>query len=77
MLVNERWQTAIAAENLVVPSLWFYWTPERAANMDNPQPYESVPARKSLVWLTRSPGEQVQFKSALTSWLDQLTENGR
>jgi len=74
LLVSDRWQTTLAASNLLIPSLWFYWTPERIADLeqDKPEAYERVPARKSLVWLTRSPEEQQQFKSALRGWIDQL-----
>ncbi len=74
LLVSDRWQTTTAAGNVLIPSLWFYWTPERNAEseQDKPEAYEKVPGRKSLVWLTNSPDEPGQFESALSSWIDQL-----
>jgi uncharacterized protein len=74
LLVRDRWDTIAAAANLLIPSLWFYWTPP-GTNIgagDNPPAYEKVPARKSLVWLTGSRHEAEQFSSALSAWLDQL-----
>jgi uncharacterized protein len=75
LLVTDRWNTATAASNLLIPSLWIYWTPAGAAPTedDKPSAYEKVPARKRLVWLTSSPDEPSQFSSAVSAWLDQLT----
>jgi uncharacterized protein len=74
LLVSDRWQTTAAAGNLLIPSLWFYWTPERNAELerDRPEAYEKTPTRKMLVWLTNSSDERQQFESALAGWLDQL-----
>jgi hypothetical protein len=73
-LVSDHWQTTAAAGNILVPSLWFYWTSEHRVELeqDKPEPYDKVPARKMLVWLTNAPDEPGQFRSALSSWLDQL-----
>ncbi len=73
-LVSDRWQTSAAAGNILIPSLWFYWTAERTADseQDKPEAYDKVPARKMLVWLTNAPSEHEQFQSALAAWLDQL-----
>jgi uncharacterized protein len=72
-LVNDRWDTNAAAANLLVPSLWFYWTAETAPRTrDNPQAYVAVPARKTIVWLTNSPENQRHLASALSAFLDQL-----
>ncbi len=73
-LVSDRWQSSAAAGNILIPSLWFYWTAERnpAQEQDKPEAYDKVPGRKMLVWLTDAPDEQQQFRSALSSWLDQL-----
>lgn len=77
-LVHDRWQTSAAAANILIPSLWYYWTAERSAGQeqDKPEAYEKVPARKVLVWLTNAPDEQ-QFRSALSAWLDQLPAAAR
>jgi uncharacterized protein len=76
-LVSDSWQTSAAAGNILIPSLWFYWTAERSpdADRDKPEAYAKVPARKMLVWLTNTPGEQKQFLSAMSTWLDQLPAN--
>ena len=78
-LVSDRWQTSSSAGNILIPSLWFYWTAERSAELeqDKPEAYERVPARKMLIWLTNAPDEQEQFRSALSSWLDQLPAAAR
>jgi len=74
LLVRDRWQTAVAAANLLLPSLWFYWTDEASAEAehDKPEAYEKANARKMLVWLTNSPDARTQFQNALKRWLDQL-----
>jgi pimeloyl-ACP methyl ester carboxylesterase len=74
LLVSDRWQSTAAAANVLIPSLWFYWTPERSAEseQDKPETYEKVPARKGLVWLTNSSDQQQQFDTALSRWMDQL-----
>lgn len=74
LLVRDRWDATAAASNLLIPSLWFYWTPTAPAGTqeDKPLAYQAVPARKMLVWLTSSPNEPKQFNSALSAWLDQL-----
>jgi hypothetical protein len=74
LLVSDRWQSTVAAANVLIPSLWFYFAPEHSVDMeqDKPEAYEKVPARKSLIWLTNSPDEPEQFQSALRNWIDQL-----
>ncbi len=79
-LVSDRWQTSAAAGNILISSLWFYWTTDRNAELeqDKPEAYEKVPARKMLVWLSNNaPDEQQQFHSALASWLDQMPAGPR
>lgn len=74
LLVSDRWDANSAASNLLIPSLWFYWTPAGTAAQisDSPQAYQNVPARKTIVWLTGSPEEPRQFNSALSAFLDEL-----
>ena len=74
LLVSDRWQSTVAAGNVLIPSLWFYFAPWHSADLedDKPEAYEMVPARKTLVWLTNSREEPKQFESALSSWIDQL-----
>jgi pimeloyl-ACP methyl ester carboxylesterase len=75
LLVADRWDTESAASSVLIPSLWFYWTPLQGAssNEDVPQAYAKTPARKRLVWLTDSPSEVNQFNYALSEWLDELS----
>jgi pimeloyl-ACP methyl ester carboxylesterase len=79
LLVGDRWDTESAASSVLIPSLWFYWTPQQSAssNDDKPEAYAKTPARKRLVWLTDSPGEANQFNSALSQWLDELPTSTR
>jgi uncharacterized protein len=74
LLVRDRWDTNSAASNVLIPSLWFYWTADQSAESaeDTPAAYQKTPARKRRVWLTNSPDEPTQFNSAMTSWLDEL-----
>lgn len=72
LLVSDRWDTVSAASNLLIPSLWFYWSAGAGAEQDTPAAYQKTPARKMLVWLTDSPKEPAQFDAAMSSWLDQL-----
>jgi pimeloyl-ACP methyl ester carboxylesterase len=80
-LVSDRWDLNAAAANLRISSLWFYWTPAKNADRqeDAPNAYQKVTARKSLVWLTDSPGSAKDYDSALSRWLDDLpaTVNSR
>jgi pimeloyl-ACP methyl ester carboxylesterase len=74
LLVSDRWDTDTAASNVLIPSLWFYWTADRTggSQQDNPEAYAKTPARKMLVWLTNSPEQPGQFDAAMKIWLDQL-----
>ena len=73
LLVDDHWDTVSAASNVLIPSLWFYWTPDRESGQDASQAYAKVAARKMLVWLTNSADEPKQFDNAVKSWLDQLS----
>jgi uncharacterized protein len=79
LLASDRWKTADAAANLLIPSLWFYWTPAGvdSATEEKPAPYEKVPARKTIVWLSGAGQGPKQFSSALSAWLDQLQPPAR
>jgi uncharacterized protein len=74
LLVSDRWDTVSAASNLLIPSLWLYWTADQRAapGQDSTEAYQKTPARKTIVRLTNSPKEPAQFNAAITGWLDQL-----
>ena len=74
LLVSDRWDATAAASNLLIPSLWFYWTRTESAahRSEAPQAYQAVPAHKIIVWLKISPNEPREFSSALSAFLDQL-----
>ena len=76
-LVRDRWDAGTSAQNLLIPSLWFYWTQARAdePKEDQPPAYEVAKSRKSLVWLTDSPESANDFHNALARWLDDLAVN--
>jgi uncharacterized protein len=71
LLVHDRWDTNLAASNLLIPSLWLYRT-TRGEAQKTPPPFQAVPARKTLVWLSNSSDGTKQFSEAFNSWLDQL-----
>lgn len=79
LLVSDRWDTNTAASNLLIPSLWFYWAPAEMTPLEGEAPpmYRSVPARKTIVWLSKSPGDERQFNAALSAFLDQLQKPGK
>ena len=74
LLVSDRWDTNAAASNLLIPSLWLFWIPvaDAAHQREASQAYQTVPARKTIVWLTNTPDEPQQLNSALSAFLDQL-----
>jgi uncharacterized protein len=75
LLVRDRWETQSAASSLLIPSLWFYWTSAPAHNSN--APYQSVSARKTIVWLTNSPNEHRELNSALSAFIDRLQKPKR
>jgi pimeloyl-ACP methyl ester carboxylesterase len=74
LLVSDRWDTNAAASNLLIPSLWIYWAPASMTALEGeaPQTYRSVPARKTIVWLSKSLDDEQQYSSSLSAFLDQL-----
>lgn len=70
LLVSDRWETDSAASNVLIPSLWFYWS-ANGTEPGTPAAYQRTPARKMLVWLAK-PDEAKQFDAAMSRWLDQL-----
>ncbi len=76
-LVRDRWDASAPAQNLLIPSLWFYRTPAGRAQPkeDQPPAYQATKSRKSLVWLADSPGAGNDFRIALSRWLDDLAVN--
>jgi pimeloyl-ACP methyl ester carboxylesterase len=72
LLVRDKWDPNTPAANLLIPSLWFYWTTAAHTQQDEPQAYRTVTARKSLVWLTGSSDPRKQYFLALSRWLDDL-----
>jgi hypothetical protein len=72
LLVRDRYRLDAPAANLRVPSLWFY--PNSTAQRPDAEPaaYQSVAARKMIVWLSAGPDQQKQFAEALTRWLEEF-----
>ena len=79
LLVSDRWDTTSAGSNLLIPSLWLYWDPKAdpARQGEPAQAYKAVPARKTIVWLSKSPEESRQFETALSAFLDELPKPGK
>jgi uncharacterized protein len=76
-LVRDRWGANAPAQNLLIPSLWFYRTPagQTEPKQDQPPAYQATKSRKSIVWLADSPAAGNDFRAALSSWLDDLAVN--
>lgn len=79
LLVSDRWNTAAAASNLLIPSLWLYSNLASPAETQSKTPaaYEAVPARKAIVWLSSPPDESRQLSSAISAFLDQLQKSAK
>lgn len=77
ILVRDRFEPHTPASNLLLPSLWFYWSvnPDSEGSQDQPSSYQAVPARKTLVWLSGSAGSANDYSEALSRWLDDLPKN--
>jgi pimeloyl-ACP methyl ester carboxylesterase len=70
-LVKDRWDTAAAATELRIPSLWFYEANANAS--DEKKDFSKAPATKTLVWLPVDGAEQQKdYLNALDRWLDEL-----
>lgn len=73
LLVSDRWDTATAASNLLIPSLWLFSpSGETKSPHDIQKAYQAVPTRKTAVWLAQPLHQQQQFSRALSEFLDQL-----
>jgi len=74
MLVRDRWDALAPSADLLIPSLWLYWTPAHVstAHEDLPPAYQTVKSRKSIVWLTNAHDAGSDFHLALARWLDDL-----
>jgi len=57
----------------VVTTLCSGWPASMTAlEGEAPQTYRSVPARKTIVWLSKSLDDEQQYSSSLSAFLDQL-----
>lgn len=74
-LVSDRFDLNGPAAELRIPLLWIQNTPAHGqSRQDQPAPYRSATARKTLVWLASSPDPVKVFYTALTRWLDDLAQ---
>jgi hypothetical protein len=78
-LIRDRWELNASAAQLQIPSLWFYWTPEKPINLhdDNPEAYRAAPARKMLVWIKGLSDADNEYFNPLSAWLDDLSTKTR
>ncbi len=74
LLMRDRYDLNAAAASVHIPSLWFLPASGAATNGSAKEPaaFQTVSARKMLVWLP--PGEKASraFADALARWLDDL-----
>jgi hypothetical protein len=74
-LVSDRWELAVPAAALRIPSLWFLPFPSVPANgglPENPEVFQKATGRKMFVWLPPGRTTPINFASQLTRWLDDL-----
>ncbi|MDE3187080.1 MAG: alpha/beta hydrolase, partial [Acidobacteriota bacterium] len=80
MLVRDRWDLKAPAEQLRIPSLWF-WRAVPPGIMAPPEPpefFEKVAAPKSLVWLIHGTNDQSEpIERFLADWLRDLPNQAR
>jgi len=80
LLMHDRFDDGSAAAALRVPSLWLIEpaaSNKIAGQTQYPAGYNSVTARKMLVWLRPSKTPDPHLADAYSRWLDDLPSNGR
>jgi pimeloyl-ACP methyl ester carboxylesterase len=72
LLVRDRYDAEQAADKLIIPTLWFAWTPSpgQPGIIEKPDAYEKVHAKKTIVWLTSTHNRNKDVADALLRWLD-------
>ena len=76
LLMHDRFDDGSAAVALRVPSLWLMElgaSNKAASQIQYPAGYESIAARKMLVWLRPSQTPDPHLADAYSRWLDDLT----
>jgi pimeloyl-ACP methyl ester carboxylesterase len=78
LLVSDRFDADKAANGLLIPSLWLIAPTAAgkiAGQIRNPDGYDRINARKTLVWLAPKANPEQQFSNAYSRWLDDLPQD--
>jgi uncharacterized protein len=76
LLVNEQWNSHVAAAKLQVASLWIFRQPENERIGNAPAAFDRVTARKMIVWVPRTEAGAMDYADALSRWLGELRGKG-
>ena len=71
LLVQDRFEMTTAADELKIPSLWFYSA--ESAHTEEPNVVKRVSPQKMFVWLKAGPEENQSRADSLARWLDDLS----
>jgi hypothetical protein len=71
LMVRDRWDAEMAADKLILPSLWVSKEGPKERNAP-PAGYSRITAGKTLFWLDSSPGQKQAKADMLARWLDDL-----
>lgn len=69
LLVPDRYDLHTSAADLHIPSLWFLQVSDSALDS---RILQTVPARKTVVWVPSNPGIAPSLSDELPRWLDDL-----
>jgi len=77
LLVSDRFDAEKAANALLIPSLWLVAPAagKIAVQSRNPDGYDRIKARKTLVLLAPNANPESEFSDAYSRWLDDLTSD--
>jgi pimeloyl-ACP methyl ester carboxylesterase len=76
LLARDRYGLEAPAARLRIPSLWMYDSAGPEGSGKETAAYQKVTARKTLVWLPRSPDAERVYQDALARWLETLGQRG-
>jgi pimeloyl-ACP methyl ester carboxylesterase len=68
LLVRDRYDLSVAAEDVRVPVLWF----QRPMRDEETSAFAKVVSQKMIVWMNPEQGMNRQIEDALARWLDEL-----
>ena len=76
LLARDRYGLNASAAKLRIPSLWMYDSAGPEGSGHATAAYQTVTARKTLVWLPRSSDAAGVYQDAMARWLENLSQRG-